>query len=95
MMLSRDDVVLNSSETKILWGIYETLQEIRDLMGRGATIPVPVTREQTADSEVDVPLDELKRNDLMALIKAMPNKPDRWSSLSNTELVNLLRKEGV
>jgi hypothetical protein len=49
MMLSRDDVVLNSSETKILWGIYETLQEIRDLMGRGATIPVPATAEQTEE----------------------------------------------
>lgn len=88
-MLKRDDVILTNSEVKILWAIYQTLQEIKTILS------VPVTREQTADSEVDVPLDELKRNDLMAIIKAMPNKPDRWSSLSNTELVNLLRKEGV
>jgi hypothetical protein len=88
-MLKRDDVILTNSEVKILWAIYQTLQEIKTILS------VSATREQTADSEADVPLDELKRNDLMALIKAMPNKPDRWSSLSNTELVNLLRKEGA
>jgi len=88
-MLKRDDVILTNSEVKILWAIYQTLQEIKTILS------VPATREQTADSEADVPLDELKRNDLMALIKAMPNKPNKWSSLSNTELVNLLRKEGA
>lgn len=88
-MLKRDDVILTNSEVKILWAIYQTLQEIKTILS------VSATREQTADSEADVPLDELKRNDLMALIKAMPNKPDRWSSLSNTELVNFLRKEGA
>lgn len=94
-MLSRDDVVLNSSDTKILWGIYETLQEIRDLMGRGATIPVPATREQTADGATSLNiLEGLKRNELMALVKALPEKPEGWPKLGNAELIKLL-KEGA
>lgn len=92
-MLSRDDVVLNSSDTKILWGIYETLQEIRGLMGRGATIPVPATREQTADGATYI-LEGLKRNELMALVKALPEKPEGWPKLGNAELIKLL-KEGA
>jgi hypothetical protein len=45
MSLDRKDLTLNSTERKLLWGIYETLQEIRDLL------KVPATREQTAEAE--------------------------------------------
>ena len=82
-MLKRDDVILNNSDTKILWAIYETLQEIKTLL-------VPATAEQTAA----VDFDALKRNDLMALVKALPEKPEGWSKLSNAELIRLL-KEGA
>ena len=82
-MLKRDDVILNNSDTKILWAIYETLQEIKTLL-------VPATAEQTAA----VDFDSLKRNELMALVKALPEKPEGWSKLSNAELIRLL-KEGA
>ena len=82
-MLNKDDVILNNSDTKILWAIYETLQEIKALL-------VPATAEQTAA----VDFDSLKRNELMALVKALPEKPEGWSKLSNVELIRLL-KEGA
>ena len=82
-MLKRDDVILNNSDTKILWAIYETLQEIKALL-------VPATAEQTAAADFD----SLKRNELMALVKALPEKPEGWSKLSNAELIRLL-KEGA
>lgn len=82
-MLKRDDVILNNSDTKILWAIYETLQEIKALL-------VPATAEQTAAADFD----SLKRNELMALVKALPEKPEGWSKLGNQELIRLL-KEGV
>jgi len=81
-MLNRNELTLNTTERKILYGIYETLQEIRVLL-------VPATAEQTAAD-----LDSLKRNDLMALVKALPNKPESWSKLTNPELIKLL-KEGA
>ena len=86
-MLKRDDVILNNSDTKILWAIFETLQEIKALL-------VPATAEQTQESKAETSLEGLKRNDLMALVKALPEKPERWTRLSNAELIKLL-KEGV
>jgi hypothetical protein len=90
-MLKRDDVILNNSDTKILWAIYETLQEIKSML------QVPATAEQTQESKAETSLEGLKRNDLMALVKALPadKKPESWSKLSNKELINLLRKEGA
>ena len=88
-MLKRDDVILNNSDTKILWAIFETLQEIKSLL------QVPATAEQTQESKVETSLEGLKRNDLMALVKALPEKPESWSKLSNKELINLLKKEGA
>lgn len=89
-MLKRDDVILNNSDTKILWAIFETLQEIKSML-------VPATAEQTQESKVETSLEGLKRNDLMALVKALPadKKPESWSKLSNKELINLLKKEGA
>lgn len=81
-MLKRDDVILNNSDTKILWAIFETLQEIKALL-------VPATAEQTTAD-----YDSLKRNELMALVKNLPERPDSWSKLGNKDLIKLL-KEGV
>ena len=81
-MLDKNELTLNNTERKLLWGIYETLQEIKTLL-------VPATREQTA-----VDYDSLKRNELMSLVKALPEKPEGWSKLGNQELIRLL-KEGV
>lgn len=82
-MLNKDELTLNNTERKLLFGIYETLQEIKTLL-------VPATAEQTAA----VDFDSLKRNELMALVKALPEKPEGWSKLSNVELIRLL-KEGA
>ena len=81
-MLNKSELTLNNTERKLLWGIYETLQEIKSLL-------VPATAEQTA-----VDYDSLKRNELMPLVKALPEKPEGWSKLSNVELIRLL-KEGA
>jgi hypothetical protein len=82
-MLNKNDLVLNTTETKILYGIYEILQEIKTLLQ-------PATREQVEAAN----LESLKRNDLMSLIKALPEKPEGWSKLPNPELIKLL-KEGA
>lgn len=82
-MLNKDELTLNNTERKLLFGIYETLQEIKALL-------VPATAEQTAAADFD----SLKRNELMALVKALPEKPEGWSKLSNAELIRLL-KEGA
>ena len=81
-MLNKNELTLNNTERKLLYGIYETLQEIKSLL-------VPATAEQTA-----VDFDSLKRNELMALVKTLPEKPEGWSKLGNQELIRLL-KEGV
>jgi hypothetical protein len=88
IMLKRDDVILNNSDTKILWAIFETLQEIKSMLR------VPATAEQTQESKAETSLEGLKRQELMALIKALPERPEGWSKLSNAELIRLL-KEGA
>lgn len=88
MPIDRKELVLNSTERKLLWGIYETLQEIKGLL------LVSAAREQTVNGKVDDRLEELKRNELMALVKDLPEKPEGWSKLPNAELIDILRKEG-
>lgn len=62
---------------KLLWNIWQELAKMNE----------PATIEQVQPS-----LDGLKRNELMALVKAMPNKPDGWSKLGNDQLKELLRE---
>lgn len=83
-MLHKEELTLNNSERKMLWGIYETLQEIKALLR-------PATAEQTET----VDLDSLKRNDLMALVKALPEKPEGWPKLTNKQLIELLKEGGI
>lgn len=89
-MLNKDELTINNTERKLLWGIYQTLQEIKTLLQE------PATAERTPVSGFKPQLEELKRNELMALVKALPDKvkPDGWSKLPNTELISLLKKEG-
>ena len=87
-MLDKNELTLNNTERKLLWGIYETLQEIKGLL------LVPAAYEQTADRS----LEDLKRHELMVLVKALPaeKKPEGWSKLSNAELIDILtEKEGA
>lgn len=65
---------------KLLWNIW------RELKTGGEE---PAAREQ-----VQPDLDGLKRNELMALVKLMPDKPPGWSKLSNEQIKQLL-KEGA
>ena len=88
-MLKRDDVILNNSDTKILWAIFETLQEIKSML------QVPATAEQTQESKAETSLEGLKRQELMALIKALPERPEGWTRFTNQEMINLLKKEGA
>jgi hypothetical protein len=89
IMLKRDDVILNNSDTKILWAIFETLQEIKSMLR------VPATAEQTQESKAETSLEGLKRQELMALIKALPERPEGWTRFTNQEMINLLKKEGA
>lgn len=90
-MLNKSELTLNNTERKLLWGIYETLQEIK------ALLQVPATAEQTQESKAETSLEGLKRNDLMALVKALPTevKPEGWTRFTNQEMINLLKKEGA
>jgi len=76
---------INKSEVvgqtnKLLYNIWQTLERQKE----------PVPAEQDQDSN----LGELKRAELMALVKSLPDKPPEWSRLSNEQLKRLL-KEGA
>ena len=64
---------------KLLFNIWQELAKMNE----------PATIEQTRPN-----LDGLKRNELMALVKALPNKPESWSKLSNEQLKQLLKEGG-
>jgi hypothetical protein len=89
-MFERDELVLNTTDKKLLFAIHQTLQEIK------ALLPVPATREQTAEDRAATPLEEMKRNELMALVRNLPDgvKPGRYQRFTNQELIDLLKKEG-
>ena len=64
---------------KLLFNIWQELREMNE----------PATIEQVQPN-----LDGLKRNELMTLVKALPNKPDGWSKLTNEQLKQLLKEGG-
>ena len=86
--LERNGLTLNTTERKLLYGIYETQWETLKALQEIKSLLVPATAEQTA-----VDIDSLKRGELIAKVKALPDKPDGWFRLSNAELIGLL-KEG-
>jgi hypothetical protein len=79
-----NDINLVNSEIKLLYDIRELLIEQNKLIKLLTTERNTGTTAQT---------DDLKRADLMALVKELPNKPQGWTKLSNNELKALL-KEG-
>lgn len=64
---------------KLLWNIWQELKAMNE----------PATIEQVQPN-----LDGLKRNELMALVKTLPNKPESWSKLNNEQLKQLLKEGG-
>lgn len=91
MILNENEVTVNTTERKLLWGIYQTLQEIKGLL------LVPVTAEQTAkEEEPKLSLEGLKRNELLGLVKNLPDnvRPGRYQRWTNQEIIDFLEKEG-
>lgn len=75
-----DDINLVNSEIKLLYDIRELLIEQNELL-----------KGFTGKKEVPINEDNLKRADLMALVKVLANKPQGWTKLSNDELKALLK----
>jgi hypothetical protein len=80
-----NDINLVNSEIKLLYDIRELLIEQNEL------IKSLITKENQNESNNQPKLDGLKRADLMALIKELPNKPQGWTKLPNEELKALLK----
>ena len=78
-MLDQDKLNIATTEHKILYGIYETLQEIKSAL-------CPIARDTAIDYSTH------SRGELMALVKALPVKPAYFNRLSNAELIKLLGK---
>lgn len=64
---------------KLLFNIWQEIKAMNE----------PATIEQVQPN-----LNELKRHELMALVKQLPKKPEAWSKLGNDQLKELL-KEGA
>ena len=77
---------VTGTTNKLLFNIWQELSEIKALLSPTAE----EIGEETAD------LDGLKRAEILALVKALPDeeKPPRWSQLPSDALVALLKKEG-
>ena len=74
-----NDINLVNSEVKLLYDIRELLIEINNHL--------------TEKPIKQINLDNLKRGELMAKVKELPKKPNKWTTLSNEDLKALL-KEG-
>jgi len=74
-----NDINLVNSEVKLLYDIRELLIEINNHL----------TEKPIKHTD----LDNLKRGELMAKVKELPKKPNKWTTLSNEDLKALL-KEG-
>lgn len=77
-----NDINLVNSEIKLLYDIRELLIEqnefLKCLSGNSRT-------------ETTVQVDDLKRADLMKLVKELPDRPQGWTKLPNEELKTLLK----
>lgn len=92
-MINRDELILNTTEKKLLYGIYKTAQETNKTMQEIKSL----LQKQTNGQETKPNLDNLKRSEIVALINSLPaeNRPERWTTLPNVELINFLKKEGA
>lgn len=77
-----DDINLVNSEIKLLYDIRELLIEQNKLIKLLTTERNTGTTAQT---------DDLKRADLMKLVKELPDRPQGWTKLSNDELKALIK----
>jgi hypothetical protein len=78
-----NDINLVNSEIKLLYDIRELLIEQNEFLKL-------LTK---TDNQTTAKVDDLKRADLMKLVKELPDRPQGWTKLSNDELKALL-KEG-
>ena len=76
-----NDINLVNSEIKLLYDIRELLIEQNGLLKL-------LTK---TDNQTTVQVDDLKRADLMKLVKELPDRPQGWTKLSNDELKTLLK----
>lgn len=77
-----NDINLVNSEIKLLYDIRELLIEQNELIKLLTTERNTGTTAQT---------DDLKRADLMKLVKELPDRPQGWTKLSNNELKALIK----
>jgi hypothetical protein len=77
-----NDINLVNSEIKLLYDIRELLIEQNKLIKLLTTERNTGTTAQT---------DDLKRADLMKLVKELPDRPQGWTKLSNDELKALIK----
>jgi hypothetical protein len=75
---------VTGTTNKLLFNIWQELKQ-------GNALLSPMRKE--IGEEID--LDGLKRSEILALVKALPEKPPRWSQLPSEVLVALLKKEGA
>lgn len=77
-----DDINLVNSEVKLLYDIRELLIEQNKLLN------LICTKEEHKNIE---DLSILKRSELMARVKELPDKPQGWTKLSNENMRALLK----
>ena len=75
------DLNLNSTERKLLFDIRELLIEQNKLL------------KTLLPNQED--LSALKRSELMARVKELPNKPHGWTKMSNEDMRTLLRGDKI
>lgn len=66
-----------SNKEKLLFNIQELLKEQNKIL--------------KGDLKEEVNLEELKRSQLLTMVKELPKKPKNYAKLKNEELINLLR----
>jgi hypothetical protein len=81
-----NDINLVNSEVKLLYDIRELLIEQNELLKQ-----IIGNKQEREEINNQTDIDSLKRADLMALVKELPNKPQGWTKLSNDELKALLK----
>jgi len=71
---------ITSQTNELLYNIWQELIKLNNSL--------------SSDTKEEKDYSHLKRQELIALVKELPNKPELWPRLSNDKLIKLL-KEGV
>ena len=71
---------ITSQTNELLYNIWQELIKLNNSL--------------SSDTKEEKDYSNLKRQELIALVKKLPNKPELWPRLSNDKLIKLL-KEGV